>query len=252
MGPSGVGKTKLAKELAAFMFDTPDALTQFDMSEYQERHHVTNLIGSARGFVGSDSGGLLTEAIRRRPYSVVLFDEIEKAHPDVFNILLPAFDEGRITDNRGRAVDCANVMFIMTSNIGAGDIDFTKISQDELRQLAGHFLRPELVNRITDVIGFMPLQKPDLARILDQVLTEKIAGFRVARNIVLTVDDQSKAHILAAAGHNAQMGARPIERAVDDLIVQPFVDAIFSKQVEAGAYRATFDGGRIVFRPHGV
>jgi ATP-dependent Clp protease ATP-binding subunit ClpC len=248
MGPSGVGKTKLAKELATFLFDTPEALIRFDMNEYHDAHTVSNLIGSTRGYVGSESGGLFTEAMRRRPYSVVLLDEIEKAHPDVFNVFLPVFDEGHITDNRGRPVDCANAVFIMTSNIGAGDTDFQSIDRDALRHLAERFMRPELVNRITDVVvGFTPLKMDHLAAILEQILAEKAESFLNAQNIVLTVDDAVKLMILDSS-YDARMGARPLERAVDEMIVQPLVDSIFACQVAGSHIQAIVENAQVVFK----
>ncbi|WP_295445768.1 ATP-dependent Clp protease ATP-binding subunit [uncultured Thiodictyon sp.] len=247
IGPSGVGKTLLAKELAAFLFDTPEALVRFDMNEYHDAHTVANLIGSPRGYVGSESGGQFTEALRRQPYSVVLLDEIEKAHPDVFNVFLPVFDDGRIADNRGRPVDCSNAVFILTSNLGTDAVDDAHAGPDDLRRLAERFLRPELVNRIGDVVGFRPLGLDGLAAILDQLLAEKAQRFRRGHGVELVVDEPVKVGILDAA-FDPRMGARALERELDRRIVQPLVDAIFSGRIGTGAVRAVVDGTEIAFR----
>jgi ATP-dependent Clp protease ATP-binding subunit ClpC len=248
VGPSGVGKTKLAKELAAFIFGTSEALTRFDMNEYQEKHSINNLIGSPRGYVGSEQGGQLTEALRRRPYSVVLLDEIEKGHADVFNLFLSVFDDGRITDNSGRVVDCSNAIFIMTSNISERaerPVGYNVSEQSDLRALAGQFLRPELVNRITEIVRFAPLGRNELSQILDQLLSEKMEGFRAARNITVNIDESAK-DIVLGADLDPRMGARPLERAVDQLIVQPLVDAIFSGKITRGEATVTAPAGKIV------
>jgi ATP-dependent Clp protease ATP-binding subunit ClpC len=246
MGPSGVGKTQLAKELARFLFDTPEALIRFDMSEYHEKHTVGNLIGSPRGYIGSEQGGQFSEALRRRPYSVVLLDEIEKAHPDIYNVFLSVFDDGRTTDNLGRVVDCSNALFIMTSNIGVEKIGYASTEPPELRSLAAQFLRPELVNRITDVVRFAPLGRTELARILDRILAEKAEEFRNSQNIALSVDESVKEMILKD-GFDPRMGARPLERMAPQLIVQPLVDAVFAGEVVAGKVRASVKDGKVVF-----
>jgi ATP-dependent Clp protease ATP-binding subunit ClpC len=244
MGPSGVGKTRLAKELAAFLFDGSEALIRFDMNEYQDKHAASNLIGSPRGYVGSEQGGALTEAMRRRPYSVVLLDEIEKAHPDILNLFLSVFDDGRITDNLGRVVDCSNALFILTSNIGLGEIDLAEIDPNQLRLLASRFLRPELVNRITEVVAFKPLGFDELARILDLILMEKTEVFRKTHNITVNVDEKAK-HMIIETGFDPQMGARPLERAIEQLIVQPLVDALFAGRIKPGEVLATARGDQI-------
>lgn len=249
LGPSGVGKTSLAKELAAFLFNTPDALIRFDMSEYQEKHKVSNLLGAARGYIDSEQGGAFSEAMRRRPYSVVLLDEIEKAHQDVFNIFLPVFDEGRTTDSLGRPIDCSNAIFVLTSNLGmGGQIGFGAINQSDLRSVAAKFLRPELVNRITEVVEFAPLGRAELFRILDIVLHNKTAAFKREHSLSIRVDDAVK-DIVVADGFDPQMGARPLERAVEHLIVQPLVDALFSGQTKEADIFVTTKDGRIVFVP---
>jgi ATP-dependent Clp protease ATP-binding subunit ClpC len=238
LGPSGVGKTSLAKELATFLFDNSDALLRFDMGEYHESHSVNNLIGSPRGYLGSQQGGALSEGIRRHPYSVVLLDEIEKAHPDVMNIFLGVFDEGRITDNQGRMIDCSNAIFVLTSNLGAGEVDFRTAESDELRKMAERFLRRELVNRISDVIGFHPLGGAQMAKILDQIIAEKSRLFETEKGLPIEVD-QSARQVLLDRGYSPDLGARPLERAVDECVVQPLVDAWFANRLKRGLVRFT-------------
>ena len=247
MGPSGVGKTKLAKELSRFLFGTDEALIRFDMNEFQEKHTVSNLLGSPRGYLGSEQAGVFSEAMRRRPYSVVLLDEIEKAHPDVFNLFLSVFDDGRTTDNQGRIVDCSNAIFIMTSNLGVEKrIGFAGESEEDLRALAMEFFRPELVNRITEAVQFLPLGRAELALILDRILAEKTAAFQSAQGITVSLEDTAKDFILAR-DFDSRMGARPLERAVDQLVVQPLVDAIFSKRVGKGKIRFIAKDGGLTF-----
>jgi len=238
LGPSGVGKTSLAKELASFLFDNPAALLRFDMGEYHEAHSVANLIGSSRGYIDSDQGGALTEGLRRHPSSVVLLDEIEKAHPDVMNVFLGVFDEGRISDNRGRLIDCSNAIFVLTSNIGAGEMDFRTAGADELRALAERFLRRELVNRISGVIGFQPLGTEQLSKILDQILVEKTRLFETEKGLIIEVDQLAR-EVLLGRGYSPDLGARPLERAVDEWVVQPLVDAWFANRLRTGLVRFT-------------
>ncbi len=259
MGPSGVGKTKLAKELASFLFDTPDALIRIDMNEYQEKHSVANMIGAPRGYQDSERGGQLSEALRRHPYGVVLLDEIEKAHPDIFNLFLSVFDDGRLTDSLGHVIDCSNAVFVLTSNLGSDveprAIGFDKSRRPEtggtdngqsvdLRRKAMEFLRPELVNRITEVVSFAPLGRTELGLILDQVLAEKTRGFAEAQGVTIEVDVSAKGLILAGSFDPA-MGARPLERAVEQRLVQPLVDAIFAGRVARGKVRVIADGDQI-------
>ncbi len=246
IGASGVGKTKLAKELATFMFGSEAALIRFDMNEYQEKASLNNLIGAARGYQDSELGGHFTEALRRRPYSVVLLDEIEKAHPDILNAFLAVFDDGRITDNLGRVIDCSNAVFILTSNMGTEAQRVEHAKADGLRTLATQFLRPELVNRITEVVRFEALGPYELAMVLDQILGEKLAAFKAAQQLDVTVDESAKRLILSVE-MDPQMGARPLERAVEQMLVQPLVDAIFGGQVKPGPVTATARAGRIAF-----
>lgn len=241
LGPSGVGKTSLAKELAHFLFDSSDALLRFDMGEYHEASSVNNLLGSARGYIGSEQGGALSEGLRRQPNSVVLLDEIEKAHPDVMNIFLGVFDEGRITDNQGRMIDCSNAIFILTSNMGAGEVDFRTAGSDELRTLAERFMRRELVNRISGVIGFQPLGSEQMAKILDQIIVEKSRMFEAEKGLKIEVDQLARQALLDC-GYSPDLGARPLERAVDEMVVQPLVDAWFGNRLRAGTVRFSVSG----------
>jgi len=218
LGPTGVGKTELAKTLAAALFDSEDNLVRIDMSEYMEKHAVSRLIGAPPGYVGYEEGGQLTEAVRRKPYSVVLFDEIEKAHPDVFHVLLQILDDGRATDSQGRTVDFKNTVIIMTSNIGAPillegitkDGVIRESARDQvMAELRRHF-RPELLNRIDDIVLFKPLQTGEIRRIVDLLLGSLRA--RLAdRRITIDVSDAAKT-FLAERGYDPVYGARPLKR----------------------------------------
>jgi ATP-dependent Clp protease ATP-binding subunit ClpB len=215
MGPTGVGKTELVKALAEQLFDREDAITRLDMSEYMEKHSVSRLIGSPPGYVGYEEGGQLTESLRRRPYSVVLLDEVEKAHPDVFNILLQVFDEGRITDSKGREVNCKNAIFIMTSNL----------SQDRLKTT----FRPEFLNRIDEIITFHPLSREDMEKIV--VLQLKNLAKRLQeRHIVLKWDSQVLQY-LAEKGYDPDFGARPLKRLIQHEVVNLFATAILEGKI---------------------
>jgi len=204
-------------------------------------------VGSPRGYVGSEQAGLFSEALRRQPYSVVLLDEIEKAHADIFNFFLSVFDAGRTTDNQGRVVDCSNALFILTSNLGIErKIGFSGESGEDLRRLAMQSFRPELVNRMTELVQFQPLGRAELTLILDQILAEKTAAFQSAQGIEVTLEDGARAVILDQ-NYDPRMGARPLERAVDQLVVQPLVDALFSKRVGRGQILVTAKDGKLVF-----
>ena len=219
LGPTGVGKTELARVLAEFMFDDDRAMVRLDMSEYQERHTVARLVGAPPGYVGYEEGGQLTEAVRRRPYSVVLLDEIEKAHPEVFDVLLQILDDGRLTDGQGRTVDFRNTVIIMTSNVR---------SADALRDV----FRPEFLNRIDEIIEFHPLSREQLGEIVElqlRRLRERLA----ARGLQLEVTDAAR-EVLAEAGWDPAYGARPLKRALQRLIENPLALRLLAHDFEEG------------------
>jgi ATP-dependent Clp protease ATP-binding subunit ClpC len=245
LGPSGVGKTELAKTLAAFLFGDEDALIALDMSEYMEKHTVSRLVGSPPGYVGYEEGGQLTEAVRRKPFSVVLFDEIEKAHPDVFNTLLQILEEGRLTDSQGRSVDFRNTVLIMTSNLGTQDlrkanIGFTKmdeaVSYERMKEkvndaLKQHF-RPEFLNRIDDVIVFHELSKEEVTSIVD-LMIRRVQTQLEGQGLGLELTTAVKMY-LADRGYDPTLGARPLRRAIQRLVEDPLSEHILNKQFRAG------------------
>ncbi len=245
LGPSGVGKTELAKTLAEFLFGDEDALVSLDMSEYMEKHTVSRLVGSPPGYVGYDEGGQLTEAVRRRPFSVVLFDEVEKAHPDVFNTLLQILEEGRLTDAQGRSVDFRNTVLIMTSNLGTADLrkaslGFTKsdeaVSYERMKvkvndALKDHF-RPEFLNRIDDTIVFHELTVPEVTRIVD-LMIRRVSTQLAGQGLGLELTDAAKDH-LAREGYDPTMGARPLRRAIQHLVEDPLSERLLNKEFMAG------------------
>ncbi len=242
LGPTGVGKTETARALAEFLFDDEHSMFRIDMSEYMEKHAVARLIGAPPGYVGYDEGGQLTEAIRRRPYAVVLFDEIEKAHPDVFNILLQIMDDGRLTDAKGRTVDFKNTVLIMTSNLGAaflaGDAlksehDFDQARESVMRALREHF-RPEFLNRVDDMVVFHPLGAAQMARILDLRLNE-VSKLLEDRQISLELTEPARQLILAA-GSDAAYGARPLKRALQRMVQDPLAIKILSGEILHGEH----------------
>ncbi len=242
LGPTGVGKTETARALAEFLFDDEQALVRIDMSEYMEKHAVARLIGAPPGYVGYDEGGQLTEAVRRRPYAVILFDEIEKAHPDVFNILLQIMDDGRLTDAKGRTVDFKNTVLIMTSNLGAhllaGDAlksehDFNMARESVMRVLREHF-RPEFLNRVDDMVIFRPLGAAQMSKILDLRLNE-VSKLLEDRQISLELTEPARQLILAA-GSDAAYGARPLKRALQRMIQDPLAIKILNGEVLHGAH----------------
>jgi ATP-dependent Clp protease ATP-binding subunit ClpB len=225
LGPTGVGKTETARALAAFLFDDEDAMVRIDMSEYMEKHAVARLIGAPPGYIGYEEGGQLSEAVRRRPYSVVLFDEVEKAHPEVFNIFLQILDDGRLTDSQGRTVDFRNTVIIMTSNVGsqyilerAGADDWEQVESFVLGELRRHF-RPELLNRIDDIIVFRPLAQEQLRRIVELQL-ERLRRMLAERGIGLRLSPEAERHI-AEVGYEPAFGARPLKRAIQRLVQNP-------------------------------
>ncbi len=249
LGPTGVGKTELAKALAEFLFDDEAAMVRIDMSEYMEKHSVSRLIGAPPGYVGYDEGGQLTEAVRRRPYSVVLFDEIEKAHPDVFNVLLQVLDDGRITDGQGRTVDFTNTVLIMTSNIGSQFIlneqDATARNEKALDALRGHF-RPEFLNRVDDIIIFDRLQEEDLKQII-HIQLERVSKRLAARGLRMQLSDEAAA-LVATHGYDPVYGARPLKRAIQHDILDPLSMAILAgKYPEGSTINIHVNEGNIAF-----
>ena len=240
LGPTGVGKTELARALAEFLFDDEHAMLRIDMSEYMERHSVARLIGAPPGYVGYEEGGQLTEQVRRRPYAVVLFDEIEKAHPDVFNVLLQMMDDGRLTDGKGRVVDFKNTIIIMTSNIGSSllqaesltsEQEFERVSQQVLSLLQTQF-RPEFLNRVDDIIIFRPLGKEQLVKIIELRL-EDVRRLLAERKISLELTDAAK-DLLFTQGYDPNFGARPLKRAIQKLIQDPLALKILDGEVLHG------------------
>ena len=233
LGPTGVGKTELAKSLAAALFDNEQNMVRIDMSEYMEKHSVSRLIGAPPGYVGYDEGGQLTEAVRRKPYSVVLFDEIEKAHPDVFNVLLQVLDDGRITDSQGRTVDFKNTIIIMTSNIGGADIaaaggEITdELKNDVMAQLKSRF-RPEFLNRIDEIITFRALSKDNISGIVDLLMAD-LNSRPADREITIKLTESAKQHIIDQ-GYDQVYGARPLKR-----YLQKNVETLVAKMILAGS-----------------
>ena len=258
LGTTGVGKTELAKALAEYLFDDENAMTRIDMSEYQEKHAVSRLVGAPPGYVGYDEGGQLTEAVRRRPYSVVLLDEIEKAHPDTFNILLQVLDEGRLTDNKGRTADFKNTIIIMTSNMGSHLIqesfekykdteEATEKAKEEVLQLLKQTVRPEFINRIDDIVMFTPLTQDNIK----QIVRLQLGGIikLVAReNITLEATNEAIDY-LAERGYDPQFGARPVKRVIQKEVMNALSKEILQGKIKAGSLVLidSFDNG-LVFR----
>jgi ATP-dependent Clp protease ATP-binding subunit ClpB len=234
LGPTGVGKTELARALAEFMFDSPEAMVRIDMSEYMEKHSVSRLVGAPPGYVGYDEGGQLTEAVRRRPYAVVLLDEVEKAHPDVFNALLQVMDDGRLTDGQGRTVSFKNVVLIMTSNIAGGRIG-----------AEGHF-KPEFINRLDDIVEFQPLTREELSEIVD-LQVSLVVGRVAGRGIELVLSDDART-LLGSLGYDPTYGARPLKRVLQKRLVDPLALAILEGRfVDGDTVLAEAEDGEVVF-----
>ncbi len=255
LGPTGVGKTELAKALSEALFDSEKNMIRIDMSEYMEKHSVSRLVGAPPGYVGYDEGGQLTEAVRRRPYSVILFDEIEKAHPDVFNILLQLLDDGRLTDNQGRTVDFKNTIIIMTSNLGSqylteGVMANGQIHQDVrdmiMGELKSHF-RPEFLNRIDDTVIFTPLNKDEIVKIID-LLVKDIAERLAERNITLELTEAAKSHI-ADEAYSPVYGARPVKRYLQKHIETGLAEKLIKGEITEGSHVVlNYDGSEFVYQ----
>ncbi|WP_397607822.1 ATP-dependent chaperone ClpB [Silanimonas sp.] len=255
LGPTGVGKTELCKALASFLFDTEEAMVRIDMSEFMEKHSVARLIGAPPGYVGYEEGGYLTEAVRRRPYSVILLDEVEKAHPDVFNVLLQVLDDGRLTDGQGRTVDFRNTVIVMTSNLGSqhiqelsgeGDAAYIQMKAEVMGVVQSHF-RPEFINRLDEIVVFHPLgreQIREIARIQTAYLAKRLAE----RQIKFSIDDKAL-DVLGNVGFDPVYGARPLKRAIQQQIENPLAQKILGGEFVAGdALQVSSDGGTITFR----
>jgi len=255
LGPTGVGKTETARALAEFMFDDERAMVRLDMSEYMEKHAVARMIGAPPGYVGYDEGGQLTEAVRRRPYSVVLFDEIEKAHPDVFNVLLQILDDGRLTDSKGRVVDFKNAVLIMTSNLGSRQIQAATenpladrdIRKEVLQVLRDHF-KPEFLNRIDDIVVFKQLGKDQIATIID-VQLEKLRKNLEERGITIELDDSAR-DLIISEGYDPVYGARPLKRAIQNLVQNQLAVSLLKGEIVSGqTVRVSAENGAMKFTP---
>ena len=260
LGTTGVGKTELAKALAEYLFDDENMMTRIDMSEYQEKHSVSRLVGAPPGYVGYDEGGQLTEAVRRKPYSVVLFDEIEKAHPDVFNILLQVLDDGRLTDNKGRMVNFKNTIIIMTSNMGSPLIrdNFAKMTDDnreetiektknEVIELLKQTIRPEFLNRIDEIIMFTPLNEAEIEEIVGLQI-RSIQKMLAANGITLEVTPAAL-KFLAEEGYDPEFGARPVKRVIHRMVLNQLSKDILAQKVDRDhPITIDYDGNDIVFK----
>jgi ATP-dependent Clp protease ATP-binding subunit ClpB len=239
LGPTGVGKTELTKALAAFLFDDESAMVRIDMSEYMEKHSVARLIGAPPGYVGYEEGGALTEAVRRRPYQVVLFDEIEKAHPDVFNVLLQVLDDGRLTDGQGRTVDFRNVLIIMTSNLGSEYLvnlregeDTKAVEKEVMGVVRGHF-RPEFLNRVDEIILFHRLRREDMSEIVD-IQLKRLNRLLEDRKIGLSLDAKAR-QWLADKGYDPTYGARPLKRVIQKWVQDPLAQMLLAGELPDGS-----------------
>ena len=261
LGTTGVGKTELAKALAEYLFNDEKLITRIDMSEYQEKFSVTRLIGAPPGYVGYDEGGQLTEAVRRKPYSVVLFDEIEKAHPDVFNILLQVLDDGRLTDNKGRTVNFKNTIIIMTSNLGSDYIreksaqigtsdesraQWLEETRKQLMEMLKQTIRPEFLNRIDETVVFMPLKESEISRIVE-LQVNSVCNMLKENGVTLNVSPEA-VELMAKAGYDPEFGARPVKRAIQNLLLNRLSTMILSGQIDPGKpVTATVQDGQLVF-----
>jgi ATP-dependent Clp protease ATP-binding subunit ClpB len=251
LGPTGVGKTETARALAEFLFDDERAMIRLDMSEYMEKHAVARMIGAPPGYVGYDEGGQLTEAVRRRPYSVILFDEIEKAHPDVFNVLLQILDDGRLTDSKGRTVDFKNTVLIMTSNLGSREIQAAEGDEKQVREAVLQELRlnfkPEFLNRIDDIVIFHQLSQEQIGKIID-VQLERLKTMLNERNITLVLEPSAR-DLLMREGYDPSYGARPLKRAIQSLIQNPLAVKLLQGEIQPGqTIRLSASGDTMEFK----
>ncbi len=238
MGPTGVGKTELTKALAGFLFDDDSAMVRMDMSEFMEKHSVARLIGAPPGYVGYDEGGMLTEAVRRRPYQIVLFDEIEKAHPDVFNVLLQVLDDGRLTDGQGRVVDFRNTLIVMTSNLGSEYLTSLADGQDvgevrdEVMTVVKASFRPEFLNRVDDIILFHRLQRSNMAEIV-RIQLKRLEALLADRRISLELSEEA-IEWLANRGYDSAYGARPLKRVIQSTLQDQLAEKILLGEIHDG------------------
>jgi len=254
LGPTGVGKTELCKALADFLFDSTDAMVRIDMSEFMEKHSVSRLIGAPPGYVGYEEGGYLTEAVRRRPYSVILLDEVEKAHHDVFNVLLQVLDDGRLTDGQGRTVDFRNTVIVMTSNLGSqlvqeysGDAEeeYTKMKAAVMGVVQAHF-RPEFINRLDEIVVFRALDKAQIRKIA-RIQTDYLGKRLAERQLKLTLTDKAL-DLLGNVGFDPVYGARPLKRAIQQQLENPLAKEILEGKFQPGDTVAVdAAGGHLVF-----
>ncbi|HEY5837980.1 MAG TPA: AAA family ATPase, partial [Pyrinomonadaceae bacterium] len=250
LGPTGVGKTETARALAEFLFDDERSMVRLDMSEYMEKHAVARMIGAPPGYIGYEEGGQLTEAVRRRPYAVILFDEIEKAHSDVFNVLLQILDDGRLTDSKGRTVDFKNTVLIMTSNLGSREIQEVSEDEKQVREavtqvLQDHF-KPEFLNRIDDIVIFHRLSRDQISQIVD-VQLERLRQMLHERTISIVLDDSAK-ELLAREGYDPNYGARPLKRAIQTLIQNPLAMKLLQGDIQPGqTVTVSAQDGELVF-----
>ena len=255
LGPTGVGKTELAKTLAEALFDSEKNLVRIDMSEYMEKFSVSRLIGAPPGYVGYEEGGQLTEAVRRKPYSVVLFDEVEKAHPDVFNVLLQVLDDGRITDSQGRTVDFKNTILILTSNLGSQalldgigpDGDISETARDQVNELLKRSFRPEFLNRLDEIVFYKPLTRENITHIID-LLVDGLNRRLADKQLTVTLTPAAKSAVIEAA-YDPIYGARPLRRYLQHTVETLIGRKIVADQVEAGAALTVDvrDGELVVF-----
>ena len=264
LGPTGVGKTELTRALAGFLFNDEKAMIRLDMSEYTEKHSVAKAIGSPPGYIGYDEGGQLTAQVRRHPYSIILLDEIEKAHPDFFNLLLQIFDEGRLTDSQGRSVSFRNTIIIMTSNIGSDIIYAEKDPmgfqekkglqagvEEKIKDLLKDYFRPEFLNRIDEIVVFNHLSQKEIAKIVDLELDKTKERIKTSKGINLSFSDQLK-EVLIKKGFDADLGARPLKRKIQALVLDPLsLEIITGKAKQGSSILVDFSHDQVVFQIRG-